>query len=245
MSPRLVPSHMVIVLLACGSLGCEQVPPRPPPQHEAKPELPPWYPEQPWNSKDKPDRVFFTGKVLFDTDKSTIRKDGEPVLQQLLGYLQENPDISRVRIEGHCDHRASEEYNQSLSERRAIAVSDWLVDHGLDHNRLLAVGFGETRPIAPNDSARGMQENRRGSFHVAEVNGTAHRGQDPTNGGLVLLVLSKEEREAMAKQGEVPKLPPPPPFHPEGPIFKPEPPPGSQAPPPAPPPKANPKSGKT
>jgi outer membrane protein OmpA-like peptidoglycan-associated protein len=215
----------LLAALLLAATGCEQIPPRPPPQHEAKPELPPWYPEPPWNGKERPKRVFFTGKVLFDTNKSVIRADAEPVLQKVLAYLKENEDISRVRIEGHCDHRASEEYNQKLSERRAIAVSDWLVDHGLDHNRLLAVGFGELRPIAPNDTAAGMQENRRGAFHVAEVGGFPHRGEDPTNGGLVLVILSKEEREALAKKGEVPKPPPPPPFHPEGPIFKPEEPP--------------------
>jgi hypothetical protein len=193
----------LLAALLLAATGCEQIPPRPPPQHEAKPELPPWYPEPPWNGKERPKRVFFTGKVLFDTNKSVIRADAEPVLQKLLAYLKENEDISRVRIEGHCG----------------------LVDHGLDHNRLLAVGFGELRPIAPNDTAAGMQENRRGAFHVAEVGGFPHRGEDPTNGGLVLVILSKEEREALAKKGEVPKPPPPPPFHPEGPIFKPEEPP--------------------
>jgi len=97
-----------------------------------------------------------------------------------------------------------------LSERRAIAVADWLVDHGLDHNRLLAVAFGESRPLAPNDTAAGRQENRRAAFSIAEVGGHRFRGQDPTAGGLVLVVLSKEEREAMKKQGEVPTFTPPP-----------------------------------
>jgi hypothetical protein len=85
-----------------------------------------------------------------------------------------------------------------------------LVDNGLDANRLLSVAFGESRPIATNDSAVGRQENRRTSFHVAEVGGRRFKGQDPTNGGLVLTVLTKEEREEMKKVGEVPTYEPPP-----------------------------------
>jgi outer membrane protein OmpA-like peptidoglycan-associated protein len=210
----------------CGAatIGCaSRVPPRPVPPHEARPQLPPWFPEEPWNARRKPERIFYFGKVLFDTDKSRIRPDAEIVLHKLLAWLQANPDISRVRLEGHTDFRAEEEYNLGLSERRSIAVADWLVDHGLDHNRLLAVCFGETRPIAPNDTAVGMQENRRTEFHVAEVSGNRFRGQDPANGGLVLTVLSKEEREAMARAAQVPVYKPPP-FVPEGSIIKPYPP---------------------
>ena len=191
--------------------GCaQQVPPRPVPQAEASPSLPPWYPEKPWNQRGEDARVFYTGKVVFDTAKSSIRPQSEEVLRQLLAWLQANPDVSRVRLEGHTDARAGEEYNQKLSERRSIAVANWLVDNGLDHNRLLSVAFGESRPIATNDSAVGRQENRRTSFHVAEVGGRRFKGQDPTGGGLVLTVLSKEERDAEKAVGEVPTYEPPP-----------------------------------
>jgi outer membrane protein OmpA-like peptidoglycan-associated protein len=218
-----VPRFIAIVISAAMASvmgGCaHEVPPRPVPQLERQPELPPWYPEEPWNSKGAQSRVFFEGKILFDTDKSSLRPEGEKVLGQLLEWLQKNPDISRVRLEGHTDSRASEEYNQGLSERRAIAAADWLVDHGLDNDRIIATAFGETRPIAPNDTAAGMQENRRAAFRPAEVAGRRFRGEDPAGGGLVLIVLSKEEREAAKKQGEVPKDERPP-FKPEGTIFK-------------------------
>jgi outer membrane protein OmpA-like peptidoglycan-associated protein len=211
--------------MAAGVLaGCaNEVPARPPPPPEAQPELPPWYPEKPWTEKGADDREFYFGKIVFDTDKSTIRAESKAVLDQLLAYLKQNPDISRIRLEGHTDERADEEYNQGLSERRAIAVADWLVDNGLDHNRILAVAFGETRPLAPNESAAGRQENRRTEFHVAEVAGNRFRGQEPTGGGLVLTVLSKEEREALEKQGEVPIYVPPK-VVPEKNVFKPYPP---------------------
>lgn len=216
---------MVVMLAGAALVGCaEQVPARPPPPPEAQPELPPWFPEKPWTEKGSEERTFYFGKVVFETDKATITSEGEKVLQQLVDYLEKNPDISRIRLEGHTDDRASEEYNQGLSERRAIAVADWLVDHGLDHNRILAVAFGETQPMAPNDSAAGRQENRRTEFHVAEVGGNRFRGEDPSAGGLVLTVLSKEEREALAKQGEVPSYEPPK-VVPEKNVFKPYPPP--------------------
>ncbi|MCA9623686.1 MAG: OmpA family protein, partial [Myxococcales bacterium] len=176
---------------------------------EGQPQLPPWFPEKPWTASGDDD-VFFEGKVVFDTAKSTIRPESEKVLQELLQWLKDNPQVSQVRLEGHTDSRAGEEYNQKLSERRALAVADWLVDHGLDNNRILAVAFGETAPLATNGSPVGRQENRRTSFYPAEVDGRRFLGKDPTNGGLVLTVLSKEEREALERKGEVPTFTPPP-----------------------------------
>jgi outer membrane protein OmpA-like peptidoglycan-associated protein len=217
---RSLPRLSVIVLAAAVLGGCANKPPlRPVPPPEAVPELPPWYPEQGWDKADGSE-AYYNGKVVFDTARSTIRPQSQKVLEQLLAWLQANPSISRVRLEGHTDNRASDEYNQGLSERRAIAVADWLVDHGLDHNRILAVAFGETRPLALNDSSVGRQENRRASFFPAEVAGRRFDDKDPANGGLVLTVLSKEEREAMKRKGTVPKYVPPP-IKPEKDIFKP------------------------
>jgi outer membrane protein OmpA-like peptidoglycan-associated protein len=202
-------------------VGCSQkLPPRPVPLPEAQPTAPGWFPEKPWNEGERASREFYGGKVVFDTNRATIRAESAKVLTQLVEYLKQNPDISRVRLEGHTDSRASDEHNQKLSERRALAVADWLVDHGLDHERLIAVAFGESRPLAPNDNAAGRQENRRASFHIAEVGGHRFRGQDPAGGGLVIYVKSKDERTEEKKVGEVPTAEPPS-FTPEGDVFKP------------------------
>lgn len=200
MTPRLSPLSLPLVLVACSHVP----PPRAVPTHDATATPPGWFPETPWTAQGVEGRVYLEGKVVFESGQARLRPESERVLNDLLAYLVANPDITRVRIEGHTDLRASEERNQKLSERRALAVADWLVDHGIDHDRLLAVAFGELRPRWPATSANAMQENRRVEFHVAEVNGNRFQGEDPTSGGLVLYVKSKEEREAEKR-----KAPPP------------------------------------
>jgi OOP family OmpA-OmpF porin len=214
MDPNRLSTRLATALLAA-SVGlllqacAETVPPRPVPQPEARPELPGWFPEKPW-TEQRTDRLYLEGKVVFDTAKSTLRPESERVLKQLLEYLQANADVSRIRLEGHTDERGSDEYNQGLSERRAIAVSDWLVDHGLDNMRVLAVAFGESRPLRTNGTPEGRQENRRTEFRVAEVGGARFMGRDPTNGGLVIEILSKEDRDKAKEVGKVPTYVEPP-----------------------------------
>lgn len=227
---------LVAAVLTMGAQGCTHadVPPRPVPQPEAQPELPSWYPEKPWTDQ-KTARVFLEGKVVFDLNRATLRPNSEQVLQKLVEYLKANPDVSRVRLEGHACELGSEEHNQGLSVRRSVAVADWLVDHGLDHMRLLAVAFGESRPLHSNNTAAGRAENRRAEFHVAELGGSPFQGSDPSAGGLILEVLSKEEREAAATVGEVPTAPEEEPVTPSGdtigPREQPEPKGGDETPP--------------
>lgn len=228
-----------------GAVGChERLPPNPVPRSAGPQEIPGWFdPNARWDPKGTDSQIYIEGKIVFDTDKSTIRPESERVLLALLSFLNQRPDVTRVRIEGHTDSRASDEYNQELSARRSLAVCNWLVDHGIDHLRLIAVGFGEARPIGPNRTAPGRQENRRTEFHVAETNGKPFGNtKDETNGGLSLEVLSAEER---AKLNQKPPPPPKPrPFVPEGDIIKPkekpvekEVVPADQVAPPPPPPK--------
>lgn len=192
---------LVAVLGASVALaGCSdnRLPPVPVPKAEMKSQLPKWYPEKAWTAKEGQSQIYIEGKVVFETGSATIRKFGESekVLKTLLAFVNDHPEVTRLRIEGHTDDKGEEDKNAELSARRALAVCNWLVDNGVSHLRLIAVGFGETKPIAPNELEMGRAENRRTEFHVAEVDGKAFLGKDPTAGGMVLDVPSLEERKA-------------------------------------------------
>ncbi|MBN2033159.1 MAG: OmpA family protein [Deltaproteobacteria bacterium] len=98
--------------------------------------------------------------VYFDTDKWNIKPAGYPVLEETITALKKNPGL-RLEIQGHTDSRGPEAYNQTLSEKRAQAIVDYLVRGGIDAARLRAKGYGELVPAVPNDSAENMSKNRR------------------------------------------------------------------------------------
>lgn len=105
----------------------------------------------------------------FDTNSADIRPRHIPEIQRVVDFLRQYPTAHAV-IEGHTDSSGSAAYNQKLSERRAEAVRAYLVkSSGIAAERLTSVGYGEERPIASNDSAEGMQKNRRVS---AVISGT-------------------------------------------------------------------------
>lgn len=113
-------------------------------------------------------KIILTEKIYFDTDKATIKSQSFLILDDVIRILNENKKILLVEIQGHCDWRESEAYNLSLSQRRAEAVKDYLVGKGIDANRLMAKGYGETVPIADNHTALGMSLNRRVEFVILE-----------------------------------------------------------------------------
>ena len=104
--------------------------------------------------------VLTLGDVLFDTAKATLKPGADSVMQRVAVFMEKNPD-TKVIIEGHTDSRGSDEYNQELSKQRALAVQDALASHGIDRNRVEAVGKGKGLPVASNDTSAGRQQNRR------------------------------------------------------------------------------------
>lgn len=104
-------------------------------------------------------RVSLYG-INFDTAKATIRPDSEPVLNEVLKLLQANAQWAML-VAGHTDNVGAAEMNLTLSRQRAESVIAWLAGHGVDRARLVAAGFGDKRPVAPNTSEDGRQKNRR------------------------------------------------------------------------------------
>jgi OmpA-OmpF porin, OOP family len=108
-----------------------------------------------------------TDPILFDTDRDTIRSVSYVVLGRLAGIAQACPTYT-IEIGAHTDTDGTPAYNQDLSQRRAQAVRDWLVREGVAGTNLKPIGYGETKPIAPNDTPANKQKNRRVEFTVKQ-----------------------------------------------------------------------------
>ncbi|HVF14603.1 MAG TPA: OmpA family protein [Acidimicrobiales bacterium] len=98
--------------------------------------------------------------VLFDSGQAVLRADATPSLQAVVELVGEHPG-ARTEVRGHTDSVGSVDFNTSLSEQRAAAVSHWLAGHGVDPGTLTKAGFGSTRPVADNATPEGRQANRR------------------------------------------------------------------------------------
>ncbi|MDR2405670.1 MAG: OmpA family protein [Deltaproteobacteria bacterium] len=118
-----------------------------------------------------PIAVSITLDVKFDFDKSVVKPQYRSEVQKVADFLNRHPGSTAI-IEGHTDSRGSDAYNLKLSDRRAAAVRDYLVNEfNVDPSKLSSVGYGETRPIATNDTEAGRAENRRvvGVFTGSDV----------------------------------------------------------------------------
>jgi outer membrane protein OmpA-like peptidoglycan-associated protein len=103
--------------------------------------------------------------VFFDVNKSTLRPESVQELERLVTILKENPTI-KIQISGHTDSDGNDDTNMKLSDDRAGAVVQYLISKGIDTKRLTFKGYGETKPIAPNDTPENKQLNRRTEFEI-------------------------------------------------------------------------------
>lgn len=103
--------------------------------------------------------------IFFDFDKATLKAESTAELERLIKLLNDVPTM-KIEIGGHTDSKGSDEYNMTLSGKRAKAVVDYLVGHGIAADRLKSNGYGETVPIATNDSDEGRALNRRTEFMI-------------------------------------------------------------------------------
>jgi len=108
--------------------------------------------------------------VLFDTGRAELKSGASSTIINLASFMKDYPD-RRVRIEGFTDSTGSAEFNQQLSENRALAVKDALVLAGIEANRIDVQGFGESNPVASNDTNEGRQLNRRVEILISDESG--------------------------------------------------------------------------
>ncbi|MCK7517224.1 MAG: OmpA family protein [Ignavibacteriales bacterium] len=123
--------------------------------------------------------ISFDSGILFGYDSSTLQPEAKANISKLADILKKYPD-SNILITGHTDSDGSENYNQTLSEKRAQSVSDYTMYKGISSSRLSTVGLGETEPVASNDTADGKQLNRRVEIAIyasEEMKAAAERGE--------------------------------------------------------------------
>ncbi|MGE0770270.1 MAG: OmpA family protein [Cyclobacteriaceae bacterium] len=126
---------------------------------------------------------FVLNNIYFDLDKSDIKPESARELDKLVALLNDNPEI-KIEMSSHTDSIASNAYNIQLSQRRAESTVAYLIRKGISPDRLVAKGYGETRPIARNtnpdgtDNPEGRQRNRRTEFRILEIGTFQKRNPD-------------------------------------------------------------------
>jgi len=186
---RLVSTLAVCLALAVAAAGCHKkvaatppMPPPPPPPTTAPP--PPPAPAPPPAPTPAPtprplseDEVFARksvdqlnaekplSDVFFELDRTDIKDEGRSILQRDADWMKRWTS-TQVTIEGHCDSRASAEYNLALGGRRAMAVKDYLTSLGVQGNRVTVVSKGKEQPVCTEETEACWQQNRRGHFLI-------------------------------------------------------------------------------
>jgi peptidoglycan-associated lipoprotein len=110
-------------------------------------------------------RANLETKIHFELDKSELRDADRSILDAKLPVLTANPGL-RIRIEGNCDERGSDEYNLALGQRRAAAAKRYLTEHGIDASRIDVISYGKERPVAPGHDEDAWSQNRNDGFVI-------------------------------------------------------------------------------
>ncbi|PTL76944.1 OmpA family protein [Vitiosangium sp. GDMCC 1.1324] len=117
----------------------------------------------------KAGKILILEKVYFATNKDVVLERSFPLLEQVAAVLRANPQLTKVRIEGHTDSQGDDSFNLDLSQRRANSVLRFLVEKAIAAERLDATGYGETKPVDTNKTVQGRENNRRVEFTIVET----------------------------------------------------------------------------
>jgi outer membrane protein OmpA-like peptidoglycan-associated protein len=138
--------------------------PAPAPAPAPKPAPPP---PPPPPAPEEGTKIISLEGTHFDFDKATLKPEAMSKLDEAVRIMNDHPGI-RINVEGHTDSMGSDAYNQKLSDQRSASVVSYLLTKGIVADRMKATGFGESRPVASNDTADGRAQNRRVDLIVAE-----------------------------------------------------------------------------
>ncbi|MBL93430.1 MAG: hypothetical protein CMH56_16640 [Myxococcales bacterium] len=114
------------------------------------------------------DMIEIMQVIPFEFNKSRLLKAASFILDDVVDVILSNPSIGQILIEGHTDNVGAEEYNLELSQKRAAAVRDYLIEAGIPAQQLGAKGYGSSKPVSSNDSASGRAKNRRVNFVIVK-----------------------------------------------------------------------------
>ncbi|HZS35356.1 MAG TPA: OmpA family protein [Polyangia bacterium] len=112
--------------------------------------------------------IAIKGTIHFGTNNAEIKPDGEQLLDEVVDVMVKNPQLRKIRVEGHTDNRGDAELNLALSKARAAAVVQYLVKQGVDPARLQSEGYGATQPLVPNLTPANRAKNRRVTFRILD-----------------------------------------------------------------------------
>lgn len=127
------------------------------------------------------EQIKLKEKIEFETDLAVLLPSSTPVLDDVVSVLQQHPEIERVRIAGYTDSTSTPDHNLKLSEARAAAVKQYLIDQGITADRLASKGYGQTHPIADNGSPDGRAQNRRVEIRILRRQGETSDHAADTN----------------------------------------------------------------
>jgi outer membrane protein OmpA-like peptidoglycan-associated protein len=116
----------------------------------------------------KKDRIEVNQIIQFEPSSWKVTEDSQPILDDIAKAMVTHPEVKKVRIEGHTDNAGDAAHNLSLSRKRANNIMRYLVEHDVDANRLVAEGYGDSKPIADNGTEEGRAQNRRVMFVIVE-----------------------------------------------------------------------------
>ena len=124
-------------------------------------------------------------QIIFETGSDELKPESMAALEVIKQYLADKSYISLLRVECHTDNSGDANAGQLLTEKRALAICKKLVEMGVDCRRLIAVGFGNTKPVADNSTPEGKAQNRRVSFLNAALRNRLIGGMPADGGGKV------------------------------------------------------------